>query len=288
MMGRGARWSRCGFTLIELLVVIAIIAILAALILPALEAGRQHALKASCAGRIRQTMLSVTLYENDCGYVLPWMMTEPGATNTWDAYDGWLLLHWGGYMSESDTLASRFDWSWTWQAQRINEEVRAKSTLLCPSGIFPGCGTHDVTMAQRYIGNRNNCSKWHPPPAEFPAAYDQSHYDVLDVETLGNGPAVVFSYMINCYLSHYVWTPGFTGSAIKPMRTGEFRKPAGEVMFLIESRVSANYWSVPGSAHEWRWPHLGTALYATYGHEVASIPRESYYSADLPFILSPW
>src|SRR5262245_2408677 len=67
----GRRWGQPAFTLIELLVVIAIIALLIAILLPAIGAARQNARNTVDCSDIRQMAMAMTLYANDYKDVLP-------------------------------------------------------------------------------------------------------------------------------------------------------------------------------------------------------------------------
>ena len=87
------------FTLIELLVVIAIIAILAAMLLPALSAARERARAANCTSNLKTCMLYMTMYSDEQAKGQIITQNKMGGSNNLATWSG--MLHHTGYYPQT-------------------------------------------------------------------------------------------------------------------------------------------------------------------------------------------
>jgi len=121
---------RTGFTLIELLVVIAIIAILMAILIPALNRVREQGKRAVCLSNVKQLGLAWVLYADDNDdRIVNGNTGAPGQSPIPHDEDGW--VHWAGYSDET-TEENQVG---AIKAGALFSYVKTEKMYKCPTGL---------------------------------------------------------------------------------------------------------------------------------------------------------
>ena len=165
---RGETSVCAAFTLVELLVVVAIIAMLAALLLPALSGARAQARVKVCGNNLRQLGFGIAMYADDnTDFVPPGFYILPGTCN--------------------QTGANRYGPGW--RASIFPYVQNYKKVYVCPSnpaGKYPGGASFGENMIYlSYVGNGGQCSGFGmnvqgdpacPPPARMQGFKDPTNF----------------------------------------------------------------------------------------------------------------
>ncbi len=156
---------RRAFTIIELLVVIAIIAMLVALLLPAIQQAREAARRSQCTNNFKQIGLALQMYHESFGSFPPGVISRPNAsgvaygqaprtTYVWhllpylDRLESYNLINFEG-LPISPGL--------TWFGNNMTVTQTVVATFMCPSDGMGGetktCGICNGIPAPHFLSN---------------------------------------------------------------------------------------------------------------------------------------
>lgn len=171
---------KTAFTLVELLVVIGIIALLIAILLPALNKAREHARATACLSNLRQIGIGMVMYaQENKGFVVPIVVDQddanPQKLRVWDE-----LLE--PYLGSAVDIQNKGD------QDNVKATGRGKNLFACPSDGEARLNDSEPRSYSRVLFYTTLWESWPDPP--FPAV-PTNYWDTYKLTSARN-PADTF------------------------------------------------------------------------------------------------
>lgn len=191
MVRREGKHASSGFTLIELLVVIAIIGILAAMLLPTLNAVRCRSKEGAAQSQVRDMESAIKAYESDyASYPRPddgtnyynrnlvFMLARPGSRGT--PYYNFKRDQQGDITGARTTAGNFVD-----QLVLTPSPMSAYPCFYSPLAVYGGTGTQDINM---YYYNEHASENPKSAPTYNPFSYDMWTGSCVKLGATGSDP----------------------------------------------------------------------------------------------------
>jgi prepilin-type N-terminal cleavage/methylation domain-containing protein len=274
-----ANHSRAGFTQVELLTVLAILGLLAALIIPAIQAAREAGRRTDCQSHLRNLGTAIHAYESANGRWPPnnFGPRRPGAHSPGDFYSTHVLLL--PYIGQAP-LANEIDLSEPNESSRRRDKLSEPLQTIVPLFL---CPSDRVDFGSNYrVCTGSGISMWGRPEFLLGAFSDRPGQRAHLLDGLSNTAAMSERIKSDEDFGTYdpqedYWFTGVSSLPGGPSISGDDLIPICEAIDPAPSEYD------PYVGHTWHYPQLDSTCYNHVVGPNADVPdcAITWYSAPI-------